>query len=138
MKRILRHFTIDTYCLWLTSQVASGMVFEQGFKTIVLAGIGVTLISFIAKPVINLLLLPINMITFGLFRWVASAVVLYLVTLLVASFKIRSFDFTGLSSKWFDIPVLHFEGILAFIAFSFVLSVLTSAIYWLVTPSKGM
>lgn len=132
MKSILRHFAVDTYCLWLTSNFASGMIFNQGVKTLVIAGIAVTFVSVFAKPVINLLLLPLNMITFGLFKWVASAVVLYIVTLLIKDFKISQFNYTGLSSKWFDIPVLHFEGLLAFIAFSFVLSVLTSLIYWLI------
>jgi len=132
MKTALRHFAIDTYCLWLTSNFATGMVFVDGYKTLLLAGIGVTLVSVVTKPVINLLLLPINLITFGVFRWVGSAVVLYLVTLVVKNFKITHFDYTGLSSKWLDIPVIHFEGMLAFVAFSFVLSILTSVIYWLI------
>lgn len=132
MKRVLRHFLIDTYCLWIASNTASGMIFGQGYKTLLLAGVAVTFVSVLAKPIINLLLLPINMITFGIFRWVGSAVVLYIVTLLVRDFKINRFNFNGLSNVWFDIPVLHFEGLLAFIAFSFILSALTSLIYWLI------
>jgi uncharacterized membrane protein YvlD (DUF360 family) len=132
MKRILRHFTIDTYCLWLTSNIASGIVFEKGLTTLIYAGIGITFVSVLAKPVINLLLLPINILTFGIFRWVGSAVVLYVVTLLVKDLKINSFNFTGLSGKWFDIPILHFEGLFAFIAYSFILSILTAVIYWLI------
>lgn len=132
MKRVLRHFAIDTYCLWLTSNIASGMVFEKGLTTLVYAGVGITFVSVLAKPIINLLLLPINILTFGIFRWVGSAAVLYIVTLLVKELKINYFDFTGLSGKWFDVPVLHFEGLLAFIGFSFILSILTSFIYWLI------
>lgn len=131
MKRILRHFVIDTYSLWLTSRAASGMAFEGGLKTLILAGIAVTLVSVFAKPIINLLLLPINLISFGLFRWVASAVILYLVTLLVKDFKVLFFNFAGYKSVWFDIPSLYFEGWVAFVAFSFFLSLLTSVIYWL-------
>src|SRR3989344_2481779 len=115
MKRILRHFIIDTFCLWVVSQTANGMVFERGFITLLVAGMGLTGVSLLAKPVINLMLLPINLITFGLFRWVASAVMLYLVTLIVKDFKIAFFSFTGFASKWIDIPSLHFEGALAFI-----------------------
>jgi putative membrane protein len=132
MKSIIRHFSIDTYCLYLTSLVASGMIFEQGLKTIIIAGIAVTLVSVFAKPVINLLLLPLNLVTFGIFRWVASAVILYIVTLLVKTFKIIEFSFSGFTNKWIEIPTLHFEGVLAFVAFSFVLSILTSSIHWLV------
>jgi putative membrane protein len=132
MKSVIRHFTIDTYCLWLTSNFASGMVFQKGFMTLVIAGVAITFVSVLAKPVINLMLLPINILTFGIFRWVGSAVILYLVTLLVKDFKIISFNYTGLSSKWFDIPILHFEGLMAFVAYSLILSVIMSVIYWLI------
>lgn len=131
MKRVLRHFVIDTYSLWLTSRAAEGMVFDGGIKTLIFAGIAVTLVSVFAKPIINLLLLPINLISFGLFRWVASAVILYLVTLLIKDFKILHFNFLGYKSIWVDVPNLYFEGWLAFVAFSFFLSLLTSVIYWL-------
>lgn len=132
MKRILRHFIIDTTCLFLVTRIASGIQLGNGFTTLIMAGLAITLVSLIARPVINIMLLPINLITFGLFRWVASSVVLYLTTLLVPTFKIIYFHFSGLSSKWFDIPVLNFKGIMAYIGFSFLLSLISSFIYWLI------
>ncbi|SRR4030042_500903 len=132
MKRIIRHYAIDTYSLWILSNIASGIVFEKGIQTLLVSGIALTSVFFLAKPVINLLLLPLNLITFGLFRWVSSAVVLYLVTLIIKDFKIVTFSFTGLSSKWLDLPAIGLKGILAYIAFSFLLSLITSFLYWLV------
>lgn len=132
MKKILKHFTIDTFILWTVSQIAVGIHFENGFKTLVFAGIGMTLVSVLAKPVITVLLLPINLITFGFFRWIASGIVLYLVTLLVRDFKIDKFIFGGFTSKWIELPPLHFEGILAFIGFAFLVSLISSFIYWLI------
>lgn len=131
MKRILKHYTIDTFSLWVVSNVAAGMIFENGLQTLLISGIALTGVFFFAKPVINLLLLPLNLLTFGLFRWVSSAVVLYLVTLIIKQFKIVSFTFSGFMSKWIDIPSLNFKGALAFIAFSFLLSLTTSFLYWL-------
>ncbi|MFC1600652.1 phage holin family protein [Patescibacteria group bacterium] len=131
MKRILRHYAIDTFSLWVVGSVASGMIFEKGLQTLLFSGIALSAVFFFAKPVINLLLLPINLITFGLFRWVSSAVVLYLVTLIIKDFKIVFFNFSGFNSKWIDIPAINFEGALAFIAFSFILSFITSFLYWL-------
>jgi len=131
MKRILRHYAIDTFSLWTVSQIASGIYFDQGIKTLLMAGVGVTVVSIIAKPVINLLLLPLNLVTYGLFRWVSSAIVIYLVSLVVKGFKVISFSYAGFTSTWFDIPSINFEGFFAYVAFSFLLSVITSAIYWL-------
>jgi len=131
MKKILRNFVIDTYCLYLTANIASGMLFTEGVKTFILTGAALTVGSVVAKPVINLLLLPLNMVTFGLFRWVSSAVILYLITLTVKSFTITGFYFSGYSSKWIDIPAINLQGVLAFIAFSFILSIFMSFLSWL-------
>jgi uncharacterized membrane protein YvlD (DUF360 family) len=107
------------------------MVFENGLNTFLLTGFALTIGSLIAKPIINLMLLPLNLITFGLFRWVSSAVILYLITMVVKSFKIAGFYFAGYNSVWIDIPEISFKGILAFISFSFMLSVIISFIHWL-------
>jgi len=131
MKKIFRHYTLDTFSLWLITNIASGIVLTKGVQTLLVSGIALTVVFLLAKPIINLLLLPLNLVTFGLFRWVSSAVVLYLVTLIIKDFKIIGFNFLGFSSKWIDIPSLHFKGILAYIAFSFLLSLITSFLYWL-------
>lgn len=132
MKRILRHFVIDSVSIFLVSSIASGMIFQKGIETLLLTGLGLTLVSLIAKPVINILLLPVNLITFGLFRWVASVAVLYIVTLVVPGFMITNFYFGGYSSVWFDLPTLALAGFLSFLAFSFLHSLFSSFIYWLI------
>lgn len=132
MKRILRHYTIETSILLLLSRVSSGMVFNRGIETILLAGAALTLTSIIAKPIINILLLPLNLITFGVFRWLSSAIALYIVTLLVKDFKIEYFHFEGISTVWFNIPTIHLQGIFAYIFFSFLLSIISSIIYWVI------
>jgi len=131
IKKILRHFIVNTFILYIVSQIASGLYFEKGIETVIIAGAGLTLASLLAKPIINLLLLPINLITFNLFKWVSSAIALYLVTLVVDGFKITGFVFAGLTSQWLDIPSINLGGFLAYVAFSFIFSLFASFIYWL-------
>lgn len=130
MKRLIRHYVVDTFSLWAVSATASGMVFENGLETLFIAGLGLMGAGLLAKPVINILLLPINLVTFGLFRWVSSAIALYIVTLIVPGFHIAGFHFEGFFSKWFDLPAINVDGPLAYIGFAFLLSLLTSFIYW--------
>ena len=132
MKTILRHYIIDTLSLYLATQIASGVVFAKGTESILLAGVGLTAATMIIKPLINILLLPINLITFNFFKWLSSTIALYLVTLVVPGFKIIEFAFHGFSTKWIDIPSFNFEGILAYVAFSFLLSTIASFIGWLI------
>jgi len=129
--RIIKRFVISTASIYIVSLVTSGMVFAKGYETIALAGAAVALSSLIVKPVINLLILPLNLITFGLFRWVTYAVTLYLVTLVVPGFSINSFSFVGFSSYWFSIPAFGLGGLLALLAFSLSISFVYTTISWI-------
>jgi putative membrane protein len=132
MKSIIKIYLISTISLYLASVAFSGLVISGGIPGILLAGAVLAVGSLLIKPVINILLLPINLITFGIFRWVSSAITLFLVTLVVPGIKITGFTFIGYASKWLDIPAFSLSGILALIAFSFAISVFASIIHWLV------
>lgn len=126
MRKLLKHYLIDTGALYAVSLVITGIVFEKGVETLLLAGLVLMLTTMIVRPVINVLLLPINLVTFGLFKWVAYAVTLYLVTLVVPGFKLLNFGFAGYSSYYFSLPAVNLGGVLAFVAFSFVISFISS------------
>jgi len=132
MKTILRHYVVDTLSLYLATQIASGVVFAKGTESLLLAGVGLTVATMLIRPLINILLLPINLITFNFFKWISSAIALYLVTIVVPGFKIIEFGFQGLSTKWIDLPSFGFQGVFAFVAFSFLLSTIASFINWLI------
>lgn len=133
MKSILKIYITSTLSLYLASVAFGGMQLSRGINSILLAGVGLSLLSLLVKPLINLLLLPLNLITFGLFRWVSSTIALYLVTLIIPGFKIIGFSFSGLASKWIDIPSINLSGTLAIIAFSLVISVISSILHWLIS-----
>ncbi|KKR71142.1 MAG: putative membrane protein [Candidatus Woesebacteria bacterium GW2011_GWA2_40_7b] len=131
MRAIFKHFIIDTVSLYLISQSITGLVFENGLYTLLLTGLVLMLTTMVIRPIINLLLLPINLVTFGLFKWVAYAISFYLVTLLVPGFKLLDFLFKGYSSNLFSIPVISLDGTLAFLAFAFLISFISSLMYWI-------
>ncbi len=130
MRRAIKYFIISSVALYLVSLAVSGLFFENGLKTIVLAGIVLSVTSLIIKPVINILILPFNLITFGFFRWVGYAVALYVVTLIVPGFKIMDLNFVGYNSYWFTIPAFSLHGIIALIVFSFIISIVSSFLDW--------
>jgi putative membrane protein len=131
MRTILKHFIIDTVTLYIISQAVAGIVFTEGLYTLFLTGFVLTLATKIVKPVINILLLPLNLVTLGLFKWVTYAITLYLVTLVVPGFKLGQFVFAGFNSYWFSIPPISLAGVLAFLAFSFAISTISSLLCWI-------
>ena len=133
MKRLLKHFLVNTFSLYVVSSVAGGLIFENSLETLLLTGVAITVAGLFAKPIINILLLPINLVTFGVFKWISSTVALYLVTLVVPGFSVTGFFFDGYISKWFDIPAMNLSSeFVAIIIFSFMLSFISSIIYWII------
>jgi len=65
------------------------------------AGIVITLLNSLVKPVLSLLLLPINIVTLGLFSVVLNVALLWLATYLVPGFQIHATTFFGLSLNYF-------------------------------------
>lgn len=132
MKGLLRHFIAETLALYLISRIFTGMVFDNGYQTLLLTGAVLMIFTIVVKPIINILILPINLVTFGFFKWVTSVIAIYIVALIVPGFHIVSFAFAGFSSKWIDLPSFSFGGFLAYLAFSFAISIFSSIVIWLV------
>ncbi len=131
MRSIIKHFLINTVALYLISQAVGGINFAKGVETLFLTGAVLSLATMVVRPILNLLLLPFNLITFGLFKWVTYAITLYLVTLVVPGFTLTNFVFAGWSSYWISLPAISLTGTLSFVAFSFLISFVSSILYWI-------
>lgn len=133
MKKLLRVFIIESVSVYIASQIARGLVFEKGILGIAATGFALAIASIFVKPIINLLLIPINLITFNLFRFVENAIILYLVSLVVTQFKITGFFFAGIDSPLISLPEISLTTpILYFSAFSILISTISGLLHWLV------
>lgn len=132
MKRILRIFIIESFTLYLVSQITTGLTFQNGPLDIILTGIALTIASLIVKPIINLLLLPLTLLTFGFFRFLTNVIMLFLVDLVLTQFSVGAFFFKGYDAKLIIIPSIRFPaGPLSYLGFSLLISFISSVIYWL-------
>lgn len=131
MKKIIRFFFYNLFTLYVISSLVDGIRFEGGIVTFLYTAGALTMAMLLVRPIVNLFLLPINLITFGTFRWISFTITLYLVTLLITDFKIYKFAYVGFSSPWFDIPAISVTGILALILYSFAIAIINTFIVWL-------
>ncbi|MBD3279388.1 MAG: phage holin family protein [Candidatus Pacebacteria bacterium] len=90
------------------------------WTSLILASIVLTLLQKIAKPVLKLLFLPINIVTLGLFSLVINVALLWLATYLVPGFQIQPMTIFGLELNFF----------FSLLLVSFLISLLQSAIGW--------
>ncbi|PIU03559.1 hypothetical protein COT44_02530 [Candidatus Shapirobacteria bacterium CG08_land_8_20_14_0_20_39_18] len=131
MKTLLKSFLINAFSLLLVARFVNGFSFAKGYETILIAALVLGLVNLFVRPLINILLLPINLITLGAFHWIINVVTLFLVTLIVPDFQIIGFEFSGLSFNGLMLPAYSTTGLLALILDTFVLSVISSFFFWL-------
>jgi len=140
LKKYLRLFLINFLALWMLGRFMlgftlkvhpEGIEFLNGYQTIALTALVLTILGTLVKPLIKILLLPINLLTLGAFRWLINVITLWLVTLVVPQFKIGSFVFQGLNWNGFIIPSFFMAKFWAFVLASLFISLVTSFVLWL-------
>jgi len=131
MRNFLRNIFINFLTLLLIAKLTGAIDFSENYLVLIWAAFFLTLLNLLVKPILNLLLMPINLLTLGAFRWVINAIVLLLVTLIVKDFVINGFVFPGFSLGGFIVPKVPFSFILALILVSFLIEIANAVINWL-------
>lgn len=87
MKRYLRLYLYNLITFWLIFSFTPLLTTSN--RSLFLAALTYTLLTTILKPVITLVMLPINLATFGLFAWAPTTITLYCTTLIASDFHIN-------------------------------------------------
>jgi putative membrane protein len=122
MKSFIRNSLLNSFSLFMVAAFYLGLTIPDNLKQLVWAGIVFTLINYLIKPIVKLFLLPINLVTLGLFRWVANVLVLLILTRLVDTISVTGFTSPPISQAGFAVPSLQISLILSYILASLLLS----------------
>jgi len=131
MKSLIRSFVFNIFALQLAVSFIPGVSYRGGLRTLGLAAIALAAFNLLVKPIINLLFLPLNLLTLGMFRWVVNVIILYLLTITVPQFKIYGFDFPGFSYQNFSLSSVFINSFWTTVLTSFFLSFVLSFLDWL-------
>lgn len=131
MKHLLKLVFVNFLTLLFISKICSSIYFFDNFLVLFWAAVTLTLLNLLVKPVLNILLMPINFLTLGGFRWIINFIVLFLVTLIVPEFKISAFVINGFSFAGFSVPTINLSFLLALFLVSFLIEMFSGIIFWL-------
>lgn len=131
MRKLIRSFLVTIGALWLATQVLPSFTYEGGFRTLLLGSLLFMFINIMIVPLIKILLLPINLITLGLFSWVANVVALYFLTVIMPEFKLAPYFFSGFAINGFVIPPIQLNTLYVAIVASFLVGFITQTSKWL-------
>lgn len=130
MKHIIRVFLFNVFALWLASQILPILIIPPGYQTILLAGLTLSILMLIVKPILKILFIPINILTFGLLNWVINVIVIYLLTVFVPEIQIHPWVFRGAMWAGFVIPAIHFTYVTALIVSSLLITIITDVLHY--------
>lgn len=133
MRRILRALFVNILVLYLVTAFYQGLSYDQSLQTLILAAAVFWLLNKIVKPMIKLLLLPINVLTLGLFGWVAHVITLFLLTELVSGMAVKAFYYPGFSYQGFVIPGMQISLLMSYVLGSLLISLVKGAVLWLLS-----
>jgi putative membrane protein len=127
---MIRVFLFNVFALWLTSEILPALIIPGGWQTILMAGLVLSILMLIVAPILRILFIPINILTFGLLSWFINVIVIYLLTVFVPEIQIRSWAFPGFSWSGFSIPEMYLSYFFALVVISLSISTITNILHY--------
>ena len=129
MRNLLKDVIIQSLCLYMVSLIFPGLKIYNA-ESLFLGGFLLVLGYKIFTPILQIILLPFNLISFGLFSAATTLVSLFIITGFVKSIKIHAFTFPGIAFYFLNIKSFYLTLFLSFIVISVTIYVLGKLMNW--------
>lgn len=129
MKLLTRTFLFNIFALWFTSQILPTLHIAGSWQTMILGGAVLSVLMLLVAPMLRILFIPINIITFGLLSWLVNVIVLYLLTVFVPEVSVREYTFASQSAAGFVIPSFHASWSIALVLSSLCVTGIVSVLH---------
>lgn len=118
MKYLVRVFLFNSFSLWFVSQILPALTINGGWQVLLFAGFILSILMLLVAPILKILFIPINIITFGLLSWFINVIVLYLLTVFVSDVSIHAWRFPGYAWAGFTVPPMALSYVVSLILVS--------------------
>lgn len=132
MKSLFRNFLINLGAIWATTQIIPALVITGGIRGFLVGVLAFMVANILLNPLIKVLLLPLNLLTLGLFAWLSNVLVLYFLVNVVPSIKLLPYYFPGVSWNGFIIPSADLSTFQVTIVVSFLIGAIIHFVTWLI------
>ena len=107
MRKLILKILGTAASFYVASYFLAGLHLDATWSAYLIASIVFVIFNALLTPIIKLRLLPINLLTLGLFRWLTNVLTLYLFDLAYDGIRITSFDYGAISSVFLSLPAGH-------------------------------
>ncbi len=112
--KIFVRWIILSLAVFITTKIISGISVDPIWTTLIV-GACLTLINMFIKPIINILTLPINLITLGLFSLIINGAIFWYLGTLIDGFHVTTFYAAFMGAlivsviNWILGKIFHFD-----------------------------
>ncbi len=131
MRKLLRHYLIFVVSIFLVAKFLPGVSYGNDLVILAKASLLLSLVHMFVRPIVNLVSLPINILTLGLFSFFINGLMLYLVTLLMPVFKVTAFNFPYVNLGILRISSFYISSFMSFIIVALLISMIRNFFIWL-------
>lgn len=131
MRWIIKTVVFNAVSIYALSLVFPG-VHYQNWSSLFWASAFFGFLTIFVKPVLKVLLFPLNLLTFGLLSSFLNVFFLYLVSLVVEGFTVRAFALNPFSFGGYTTPPLFFSAFWAYVVVAAGLGLLNSFLWLLI------
>ena len=124
VKRLFRSYLINVVALWLTSIYIGSFHLSNGVGSLVLAGVGFTLVHLTVGPIIKMILGPVNFLTLGAVGLIIDSIILYILTIYFPQISTSGWNFPGASLGGVVLPPFDFNLITGTILSALVINII--------------
>ncbi len=128
MKYILKNYFSLCSAIYILVNIIPSVKIVSGLKDFFSATIIMVLLMIVVRPLINIILLPINLITFNLFSWLVNIFLFYLWVVISRNVSVESWIFPGINIGGLSISSINFSSwqtiIISAVVFTFLLQII--------------
>lgn len=122
---------INLGALLTVSKILPGLQLSGGLRGLFIGSLALMVANILLVPLIKILLLPLNLLTLGIFAWLSNVLALYALANVVPSIKLLPYFFPGTSLNGFIIPAVNLSTFEVAIISSFLISLIAHFLHWL-------
>lgn len=124
VKSLIRAYLINLFALWITAAYIGAFHLNFGLQSVLLVGLGFTVLHLLVEPVVAMILGPINFLSLGLLGLVVDSAVLFLLTRYFPQISISAWSFPGASFSGFILPPFEFTTLTGTVLSALVINII--------------
>jgi len=129
MKHFLKTFIITASSLYITTRVVPTISIGYDIKNYLVVVLGLWIITLVVKPLFSLVLLPVNILTFGFVSFLLNITLVFALLNFLPQFSVSAYYFPGAEVEGIIFPAISFNDISTIILVSTIITLLQKVLH---------